>query len=438
MIVPAPRLIALVAFGGGGAALIAAISTTFTTASLAVIALIGIIAVIDAMTGLRAVGGISVAAPALIRTVRDRLTHLPFSVINNGPETRGLQAAFEFPESFRMNERVIKSGSLLGTAQRFDLNADFESARRGEFLISRCWVRTESRLGLWSTQKPASVGLTVRVYPNLRSDETAAQFLRRGTIGSHAVRVAGKGREFEKLREYVHGDSYEEVDWKATARRGKPVVRVFQAERTQEVYVAIDASRLGARPVGSQTTLEHYVTSALVMGLASEVQGDRFGLITFSDRLHTFVRARAGRQHFTVCRNAIYRLQPRIVEPDFGELFAFLETRLTKRALIVILTALDDPLIGETFARHVEIASRRHLVIAAMVRPQGANPLFEDPAHDTDEIYDRLAGHLRWRKLVELTKECQRKGVRLHLLAPERISGQLTLLYLDVKRRQRL
>src|SRR5205823_10027020 len=118
-----------------------------------------------------------------------------------------------------------------------------------------------------------------------------------------------------------------------------------------------------------------YVTAALVIGLAAEVQGDRFGLITFTDRLHKFIRARSGKRHFTVCRDAIYRLQPRIVEPDFGELFAFLETRLTKRALVVILTALDDPLIGETFASHVEIASRRHLVIVAIVRPQGARPL---------------------------------------------------------------
>ncbi len=132
------------------------------------------------------------------------------------------------------------------------------------------------------------------------------------------------------------------------------------------------------------TTLEHYVNAALVMGLAAEQQGDRFGLITFSDRLHKFVRARTGKQHFTVCRDAIYRLQPRIVEPDFGELFSFLQTRLTKRALVVILTALDDPLIGETFARQVSIASRRHLTMAAMVRPEGARPLFEEELPATE------------------------------------------------------
>jgi uncharacterized protein (DUF58 family) len=290
----------------------------------------------------------------------------------------------------------------------------------------------------WSVRKEVPIALTVKVYPNLLADPTGANFLRRGLAGSRVIRQSGKGREFEKLREYVAGDASDEVDWKATARRGEPVVRVFQKERTQEIYVAVDASRLSARPLGDQTTLEHYVNAALVMELAAEAQGDRFGLITFSDRLHNFVRASAGKQHYSLCRDAIYQLQPRLVEPDFAAIFSFLTTRLTKRALIVILTALDDPMTGETFARNVVIASRRHLVQAAMVRPPGATPLFEAGADDVDEIYSGLAGHLRWRKLLELTSECRHKGVKLHMLNPEKISGQLTAVYLDVKRRQLL
>jgi hypothetical protein len=107
---------------------------------------------------------------------------------------------------------------------------------------------------------------------------------------------------------------------------------------------------------------------------------------------------------------------------------------------VVILTALDDPLIGETFARQVSLASRRHLTIAAMVRPEGAQPLFEEDVDDAgvEPFYSQLAGHMAWRKLFELTKDLRRKGVRLHLLEPRKISGQLTALYLDVKKRQQL
>src|SRR5207249_6090507 len=90
--------------------------------------------------------------------------------------------------------------------------------------------------------------------PNLFSErkQLVALFLNRGTFGLHAQRQIGKGRDFEKLREYIPGDSFDEIHWKASAKRGRPVTKVFQIERTQEVYVIIDASRLSARSVESR------------------------------------------------------------------------------------------------------------------------------------------------------------------------------------------
>ena len=439
-VAPQNRLIGAVGLIAGVAALVAAIAPAFTFAAVLIFVALAAVAVADAVQSTRGLRGVAVRTPEMIRTVRDRESEVPFSIVNTGTEVRGLCASLELPESFTTPEPVIEGGALLGADQKFDLAALFASNRRGEFCITRCDVKSASRLGFWTATKTAPVDLTVRVYPNLRADDAAAEFLKRTDSGSRLIRMTGKGREFEKLREYSQGDSYDDVDWKATARRGKPVVRVFQVERTQEIYVAIDASRLSARPLDGHATLEHYVNAALIMGLAAEQQGDRFGLISFSDQLHKFVRARTGKEHFTVCRDAIYRLQPRIVEPDFGELFSFLQTRLTKRALVVILTALDDPLIGETFARQVSLASRRHLTMAAMVRPEGARPLFEEDVKGdgVEPLYGQLAGHMAWRKLFELTKNLGQQGVRLHLLEPRRISGQLTALYLDVKRRQQL
>src|SRR5206468_11571218 len=157
---------------------------------------------------------------------------------------------------------------------------------------------------------PASAGL--RVYPDLHSErnEVAALFLRRSHFGTRAQRQAGQGRDFEKLREYVPGDSYDEIHWKATAKRGHPVTKVFQIERTQEVYVVLDASRLSARLSGSppRSALERSITAALILALAAERQSDLFGLVAFSDRILAFLRARRGKAHFDGCREALYRL----------------------------------------------------------------------------------------------------------------------------------
>ena len=122
--------------------------------------------------------------------------------------------------------------------------------------------------------------------------------------GTHHRRQLGKGREFEKLREYEHGDSFEDIDWKATARRRSPVVKVFQIERTQEVYAVIDSSRLSARG----NVLDSYVTAALTLAVTAESQHDRFGLASFSAGVDGFLPAAGGKRHFAFCRDAIYAL----------------------------------------------------------------------------------------------------------------------------------
>ena len=179
-------------------------------------------------------------------------------------------------------------------------------------------------------------------------------------------------------------------------QRGKPITKVFQIEKTQEVYVrrgcvAIkrahssrfkspdDAQPGILNPEPGTSTLERFVTAALVLGLAAERQGDLFGLLTFTDKVETFVRARNGKNHYGICRDALYTLQPKIATPDFDELCTFIRLRLRRRALLVFLTALDDPALAESFVRNVDLIRRQHLVLVNMLQMPGVKPLFTDP-----------------------------------------------------------
>jgi uncharacterized protein (DUF58 family) len=440
MIVPGTRAIAVVGGGGAAVALGAAVLPQAGSAWFTAAVLIAIIIAADAFRAWKEAQSLSAASPSLLRTVRGRAFKLQLTISNSSAcaaSARGLHVAVQLPESIKASKDAIDCGTL-SARQQITVLAELTCKQRGEFHLATCAIRSRSPWGLWHAQSVIPLNTTIRAYPDLLADRTAAEFLRRGKAGERVMRHSGKGREFEKLREYLYGDSWDEIDWKATARRGQPVVRVFQVERTQEIYVAIDTSRLSGRIAGEQVTLDSYVNAALVMALAAESQSDRFGLITFSNRVHNFVRAQKGKAHFKTCREAIYNAAPRAVEADFGEFFSFLETRLTRRALVIVLTALDDPLAAETFSKDVGVASRRHLVIAAMPTPPGARPLFETAAMNLDDVYDHLGGHLRWRQLAELQKTCRNKGVALHLLTPEKLIGQLAGIYLDVKRRQLL
>ena len=432
MIAPSTRLLLVAALVAAPLATLAGLLPALAPACVAAIAVLAGAAAWDAGRGLRAIDALSVRLPALLRATRGLEARLPVELINRGETAAPVQVALRLPPDL-VSERLAESVSAVPGTSR--IAWPMTPRERGDFRIALADVERASPWHLWSIRSVVGAECEVRAYPNLRGDPTRALLLSRQTPGARRERQVGRGREFEKLRDYAHGDSFDEIYWKATARRGKPIVKVFQIERTQELYVVVDASRLSAR----RETLETYVTAALHLGLAAERQGDRFGLVTFSDKVHRFVRARSGKAHFRACREAIYKLQPRRVSPDFGELFGFIQTVLRRRALLVVLTALDDPVLAESFAQAVRIASRRHLILVNVAGTPGIQPLFEGPPPESlDDLYRSVAGQLFWKKLRELRMTLERAGVRFSVLDPAHLETEMTSLYLDVKRRQAL
>ena len=183
--------------------------------------------------------------------------------------------------------------------------------------------------------------------------------------------------------------------------------------------------------------LEHFINSALILCLGAGQQGDLFGLATFTDKVQSFVRAKNGKAHYNLCRDTLYRLQPDRVTPDFDDLFTFLRLRLRRRALLVFLTALDDPALAAGFTDKIDLLARQHLVLVNMARPVEANPLFAgDQVETLAQLYRRLGGHLVWHDLRELGTRLQRHGVRLSLVDHASLTPDVIAQYLQVKQRQ--
>jgi len=464
MIVPRSKLLLWVAVVIVPFATLAVALPATATVSLSLIAALVVLALFDAVRAWNSLDGVAVELQDVARLTKDREGAIELRVRNDSQKARRVRLGLEFPRELA-SPHEDRVALLPAGAQWSRLTWPCTPCRRGSYRFERCHLEGQSPLGFWAFRAARPARGEVRVYPNLLTERRnlAAIFLHRGGLGIHAQRQVGKGREFEKLREYIPGDSYEDIHWKATAKRGHPVTKVFQIERTQEVYVVIDASRLSAREANAecgmrnaeslvdassglhsalripQSALERFVTAALILGLAAERQGDLFGLATFSDKMHGFVRARSGRSHFNSCRDALFALQPRLVTPDFDELCSFLRLRLRRRALLVFLTSLDDPVLAESFVRNVELISRQHLVLVNMLRPAGARPLFADAnVAAPDDLSQRLGGHIQWHWLRELEKVLQRRGVQFAQLENENLCAELVSQYLSIKRRQLL
>jgi len=384
-------------------------------------------ALVDALLSRRLLLGVTLAEPASQRQHKDREFTFRISFSTGGLER--IRVGIPWPDGI--------SGALDEQVGSGVLDWKATPVRRGDFTIPRVAVAADSRLGLWEVRRECELGARFQVFPNLQSkDELLA--VRRESGGEHARRQIGRGREFEHLREYVAGDGMDEIDWKASARRGKPITRVFQVERTQEIYAAIDASRLTARRAGSDIRLERYLQAALSLGAAAQNQGDRFGILTYSDRVHDFVRAGKGSTHTALCRQAIYRVQPSSVPADFVDVMAQLRVHLRGRALVVFLTDLDEPSTADSFLEAVKLLTRKHVVAAMTIRPEGMEPLFTHEAADFDSVCGQIGGHLRWKGMRQTESKLRSQGVHFRMAEEATLSRQLAGLYGEIKQRQLL
>jgi len=464
MIVPRTRLLFWFAVVALPFSVLGALYAQAGPMAVALIAGLAALAVVDAAASYGRLDGIGVKLPEVLRLSKDRAGSIEVTVQNESKKARRLRLGLALPRELA-SPREDVDVLLPAGADQSRLEWPVTPARRGNFRLRRAFLETASWLGFWAIRANVPAMCEVRVYPNLLAERRnlAALFLNRGAFGMHAQRQVGKGRDFEKLREYIPGDGYDEIHWKATAKRGHPVTKVFQIERTQEVYVVIDASRLSARtPVPSSeflvpssaggngleqpgtrnpepetSVLERFITSALILAQAAERQGDLFGLLTFTDKADTFLRAKNGNQHYAACRDALYTLEPQGITPDFDEISSFIRTRLRRRALLIFLTSLDDPVLAESFVRNMTLLAGQHLVLVNMIKPPGVEPLFTGgEAFHIDDVYGHLAGHLRWHNLRELEKVLQRRGVSFKLLENEKLAAELVAQYLGVKQRQ--
>ena len=466
MIVPSFRLLLWFAIIALPFSVLGAVYPNALGVSVALISALLVVILLDAGLSFARLDAIVVELPDLIRVSKDRPATLSVNITKPATAALRLRLGLALPrELISPNEDITVL--LASDVETSRIDWAFTPNQRGNFRLTTAFLETSSRLGLWAIRRTAPVRCEIRVYPNLIAERKhlAALFLNRGAFGLHAQRQVGKGRDFEKLREYAPGDGFDEIHWKATARRGHPVTKVFQIERTQEVYVILDASRLSGRqmvpgsglqvsssaalagraqletpnPQLETTALERFITAALILGQAAEQQGDLFGLITFTDQVKTFLRAKNGKGHYAACRDAIYTLEPENVTPDFDEISSFVRTRLRRRALLIFLTSLEDPVLAESFVRNMSLLAGQHLVLVNMLKPDGANALFSSPDVSTvDDLYRHLGGHLQRHDLRQLEKVLQRRGVHFSLLENERLARELVTQYLGVKRRQLL
>jgi uncharacterized protein (DUF58 family) len=309
---------------------------------------------------------------------------------------------------------------------------------RGKYGFGNTVIRFRTRLGLLWRQATYQTATDVKVYPDIREarkHEIYAHRNKRPDPGLRRMRIRGQGREFESLREFAIGDEIRHISWAATARRGKLITRQYTIERSQNIVVLLDTGRLMTARIGKLTKFDHAVNATLSIAYVAAAGGDNVGLVAFSRRVVSYLPPRRGHDQINRLMEALYSLEPQMIEPSYKRAFNFFSANCHRRSLVVILTDLVDRDASAELLAHTSQLIPRHLPLIITIGDTDLRELVRsEPVNSTDVYRQAVAEEILRQREEALTRIRHAGGLALDVPAG-RLSLELVNKYLEVKER---
>lgn len=282
------------------------------------------------------------------------------------------------PQEFKINPSRLSVTLRPQTDTELDYHVF--PPRRGLFTWQGLDVRLLSpRKLVWRSWSEPLV-TAVEVYPDLIGLRSLSMRLTLEATGSlRRRRHSLGGTEFSELRDYNLGDDLRLMDWKATARRGRPLVRLMEPERDQPLIILLDRGRLMTAQVAGLKRFDWGLNAALSLALAGLRRGDRVGVCVFDSEIHTWVAPQSGQSHLARIMERVYNLEPVLTESDYVGTVSTLLSQYTRRALVVLLTDLVDATASAELLAAMARLTPRYLPFCVALRDPQVNVLAHRP-----------------------------------------------------------
>jgi len=362
-----------------------------------------------------------------------------WSVRNTGTRVARCAVADELAPSLGADTRRIEVRLPPGATAT--VRTTFRPTRRGRFTISEVVVRTAGPLGLMLRQRRREASTVLRIHPPFKSRDEAELLIRKARIldvGLRSARGLGGGTEFEQLREYTADDEFRRVDWAASARAGKPIVRTYRPERNQTVMVLLDNGRLMAAQVAAVPRLEHAMDASIMLTAVATGLGDKIGLLTFDQRVRSIVAPARHKMQVSRVTEAMFELEPVLAESDYTEAFRQTLVRFRRRALLVILTDLTPGAVTSSLIPALPMLLRNNLVVIGAVRDPKVTDWSSGSVLDAQQAFRRTAAVTAVGERERLVARLRAMGVTVVDAEPGKLAPALADVYLHVKSTGRL
>jgi uncharacterized protein (DUF58 family) len=402
------------------------------------------VTIIDALRCLKVNRGIKITTPEHLRMYRGIKTLCTFN-LSSSSSVNGIFTGYS-------NAQYIITADT-----RFSINRNTSSVqcplqviplKRGTINSIKCRISIFSPWKLWIHTALIDRSVTCTVFANNKKELHLINAIQTGDFaGNHLKPLIGKGREVDRLRNYVSGDSMGDIHWKATARHGFPITKEYRVERSQSIYVVIDTSCFSKRTIDYQTIpetgttipvplIERVIITADILLMISGRNGDRSGLVAFDNKVNTFISADSGVTHLVRCRQALVDLQSGSSPADYREMFQYLAGAIHRRSMILILADLDDPFTSDSFTAYSGILTQKHIVCGVCPVHHSVQTLFSDSVKSDQDIYSALSGHIRWQSIKKLQLNARKSGCEIIISPNEKLTTSAIGAYIAMKRKQ--
>jgi len=318
---------------------------------------------------------------------------------------------------------------------------------RGDVTTGSVYLRYRSLLGLIDKWAMAPLQQTVRVYPALRQGEDQEIFLARGRqidLELRQVRERGLGRDFESLREYLEGDDLRDICWTATARRGALITRRYQTERSQAVWIVLDAGRLLQGRILRDTDdeerrghskLDYACSTAVALAQLALYSGDRVGLLVYGQHVQQRLLPGRGPAHLRLIVEALAQARAESSEADHLRATATLNRWQPRRALILWITDLAETAMRpEVIDGAMQLLRRHVLLFVAMAQPD-VEAIAKDRPKNVEQMFRAAAAQELVMRRELLLARLRDQGALTLDLDPDKLTSAVLNQYLKVKER---
>ena len=403
-----------------------------------------LIILLDALLLLVAAADFALARRVPIKAWRELPVRLQVGVpnpvtihlVNTAGRAVRLDLRDDSPQEFESKPDVLSV--TVSANSRAKLHYTTTPTRRGKFSFGALHLRVRGPFGFMWHERMVPATVAVSVFPDMRGasrlllSDASLDFV---NLGLRQLRRDGRGSEFARLRDYSQGDSVRDVDWKATARRGRPVTRVMESERSQTVLIGVDAGRSMAARVDGLTKLDHAVNAALFLAFVAVRNGDRVGLVVFADGIKTYLAPSAGRLQYRKIVDALYTAKPHLTYVDYLALFKELNVRLVKRSLLCIFTDFIDEDQAQTMVDPMRRLAKRHVPLCLSVKDAALAQLLETTPPDAEAAYRHAVASELLLEREAMKRKVGRDGVTVVDVDANQLSLAAVNQYLEIKAR---